>query len=56
MRKSKVDSSKINMMVQSSFANDDNQILKKLSDLKIKSSIIYFPTIAVNSIIYRGNL
>jgi hypothetical protein len=48
--------SAISATVDQTFAAEDNPVLKTFSELKYNNSILYYPSIVINSIIYRGNL
>ena len=56
MKKYKINQTLVNKMLNGSFEEEDNPILQKLSTLRYKNGIVYYPTVIVNSIIYRGNL
>lgn len=47
---------KIQEKVQNSFGKEDNQVLKTFSEQKYSNSIVYYPSVVINNIIYRGNL
>lgn len=51
-----IQSSVIAANVQKSFTDEDNPILSDFSAQKYGSNIIYYPSVVINSIIYRGNL
>jgi hypothetical protein len=51
-----LDSIKINNLVAGSFKEEDNSILSIMSEQKYTSSIMYYPSIVINKMIYRGNL
>jgi hypothetical protein len=42
--------------VEKSFESEDNALLRTFSELKYNNSILYYPSVVINSIIYRGNL
>lgn len=48
--------SSVSAKVDSSFQAEDNDILRNFSEQKYNNSILYYPSIVINSIIYRGNL
>lgn len=56
MKKLNLDSSTINRKVEESFEDEDNSILNYLSELKYNNSIAYYPSVIVNSVVYRGSL
>lgn len=56
MKKYAINSEQINRMVTNSFGKDDNAVLQKFSELKYTNSILYFPSVIVNNMVYRGNL
>lgn len=39
-----------------SFGDEDNSVLRAFSELKYNNSILYYPSIVINSMVYRGNL
>lgn len=41
--------------VKASFETEDNPTLNQLAQMKYQSSIMYYPSVVVNSIVYRGN-
>ncbi len=51
-----LDSNKINKLVADSFKEQDNSILSLMSEQKYTSSIMYYPSIVINKMVYRGNL
>jgi len=51
-----LDSKKINKLVADSFKEQDNSILSLMSEQKYTSSIMYYPSIVINKMVYRGNL
>lgn len=42
--------------VEKSFESEDNAVLRTFSEMKYNNSILYYPSVVINSIIYRGNL
>ena len=52
----KIDSNKILKLVNESFKEDTNPILEKSSIARENSQVLYYPTIVVNNVTYRGNL
>lgn len=56
MKKLGIDANLIISKVDQSFEEEDNQLLRQLSEQKESSNIIYFPSVVVNNILYRGNL
>lgn len=46
----------ISASVDQTFAEEDNAVLRTFSELKYNNSILYYPSVVINSIIYRGNL
>ena len=48
--------SSITQQVDTTFESEDNSLLRNFSELKYNSSILYYPSVVINSIIYRGNL
>jgi len=56
MKKLSINQAAVNEAVDKSFSQDDNEILRDLSERKYNSSIVYFPSVVVNSMVYRGNL
>ena len=42
--------------VERSFGSEDNTQLRTFSEMKYNNSILYYPSVVINSIIYRGNL
>lgn len=42
--------------VDQSFEDEDNSVLRSFSELKYNNSILYYPSIVINSMVYRGNL
>ena len=51
-----LDSKKINKLVADSFKEQDNSILSLMSEQKYTSYIMYYPSIVINKMVYRGNL
>jgi hypothetical protein len=51
-----LNSNKINKLVADSFKEQDNSILSLMSEQKYTSSIMYYPSIVINKMVYRGNL
>lgn len=51
-----LDSNKINKLVADSFKETDNSILSLMSEQKYTSYIMYYPSIVINKMVYRGNL
>ncbi len=51
-----LDSNKINKLVADSFKEQDNSILSLMSEQKYTSYIMYYPSIVINKMVYRGNL
>jgi hypothetical protein len=51
-----LDSNKINKLVADSFKEQDNSVLSLMSEQKYTSSIMYYPSIVINKMVYRGNL
>ena len=47
---------RIQDQVKKSFGVEDNTVLRRFSEEKYNSSIILYPSVIINSIIYRGNL
>jgi hypothetical protein len=56
MRKVGVNEAEVVKAVEGSFASEDNSVLRALSEMKYNSSIVYFPSVVVNNMVYRGNL
>ena len=56
MKKVGVNAGVINKQVNSSFGAEDNLILRALSEMKYNNSIVYYPSVVVNNMVYRGNL
>jgi hypothetical protein len=56
MRQLGIKASVIKNKALGSFGTDDNEVLRQYSQMKYNSSIVYYPSVIVNSIIYRGNL
>lgn len=56
MKKKGINPRQINQMVDDSFGQEDNSILSAFSALKKNSSILFFPSVVVNNMVYRGNL
>ena len=48
--------SSITQEVDKTFESEDNSLLRHFSELKYNNSILYYPSVVINSIIYRGNL
>lgn len=42
--------------VDGSFGETDNELLRNMSDYKYTHSLIYYPSVVANSVVYRGNL
>ena len=51
-----IDSDKILKLVEDSFKQDTNEVLEKSMDERIYAQVLYYPSIVVNNITYRGNL
>ena len=51
-----IDSDKILKLVEDSFKQDTNEVLGKSMDERIYAQVLYYPSIVVNNITYRGNL
>ncbi len=51
-----LEASAIAQEVEKSFEGEDNTQLRTFSEMKYNSSILYYPSVVINSIIYRGNL
>lgn len=56
MSKNGIDPQQINRMVADSFGQQDNSILSAFASLKKNSSILFYPSVIVNNMVYRGNL
>lgn len=56
MKAQGIDSDMILKLVEDSFKPDTNEILEKNMDDRIYAQIMYYPSIVVNNITYRGNL
>lgn len=56
MKKNGIDPKQIKKMVDDSFGPEDNALLREMSETKENSSILFFPSVVVNSMVYRGNL
>lgn len=46
----------ISNKVEQSFEDEDNSVLHTFSEQKYNNSILYYPSIVINSMVYRGNL
>jgi len=38
------------------FGTEDNPVLRDMHDQRVINSIVYYPSVVINSIVYRGNL
>ena len=56
MKATEIDSDKILKLVEDSFKDDTNEVLEKSMDDRLYAQIMYYPSIVVNNITYRGNL
>lgn len=56
MKALNIDSAKIIKLVGDSFKEDTNEVLEKSMNERTYAQILYYPSIVVNNVTYRGNL
>lgn len=56
MRKLGINGKDIKSRVMGDFGVEDNAVLNQLNTQRATNSIVYFPSVVINNIVYRGNL
>lgn len=56
MKKLGINVNEIKQKVMADFGTEDNPVLRQLHESRVNSQIIYYPSVVINSIVYRGNL